>query len=120
MASHEVIDLTELTESSEGEGGSETSDDDEDLPLNEVSRAQLHYAISTVSERRLREVVAELVDNIPALEHAMTKEFVTLKRGTQEVVLRWESCVNCDEQFDVNTVRHDDECSFHPGRLQVA
>jgi hypothetical protein len=116
MASHEVIDLTALTESSEDEDASESSSDDGGhLPVNDVSRVQLHSAISTVSEARLREVVAELVDKIPAVEHAMTREFVTLKRRTREIIPRWESCINCDEEFEVNATGDDDECCFHPG-----
>lgn len=124
----EVIDLTELTESSEGEEEEEDEEDSNDgasesaseqsvaqIPVDQKSRAQLLTAISTVNEQRLRQVLAGLIGTVPAVEMALTKELVTLKRKTQEVVPRWEICCKCEGEFDVNTEREEDECSFHPG-----
>jgi len=58
-----------------------------------------------------------LVESELTLEAILTRELVTLKRGTQDIVPRWESCVNCNEEFDTNTLREDSECVFHPGEF---
>ncbi|KAF9007526.1 hypothetical protein BDQ17DRAFT_1238028 [Cyathus striatus] len=131
----EVIDLTGLSESSDEdeldgneeragsltEGGSEGSDGSEEVEiiLNAETRKQLRQAISTVSEDRLRELLDVLISSEPAVEVALTRELVTLKRETNAVVPRWDLCANCDVEFDVNTIRDDDECVFHPGELEV-
>jgi hypothetical protein len=121
----EVIDLTGLSDSSDehesdqeaeesgSEHGSETSEIE--ITLNEDTRAQLQKAIATVSETRLRGLLRVLVESDIALEATLTRELVTLKRGTQDIVPRWESCANCSEEFDINTLREDAECVFHPG-----
>lgn len=127
----EVIDLTGLTDSSDSgsevgreevemddqEGGSEDGSDasEIEITLNEETRSQLQSAISTVSETRLRHLLKTLVETDITVEAALTRELVTLKRGTQKIVPRWETCGNCDEEFDINTIREDTECSFHPG-----
>jgi hypothetical protein len=126
----EVIDLTGLTESSEeddeeddgsesssSQGGSDDDgdDDEEEVTINELSRARLHDAILTVSESRLRQVLRNLVETIPAVEVALTSELVTLKRKTRDIVSRWEACTNCDQEFDVHEERENEECIFHPG-----
>jgi len=121
----EVIDLTGLSDSSDehesdqeaeesgSEHGSETSEIE--ITLNEDTRAQLQKAIATVSETRLRSLLRVLVESDIALEATLTRELVTLKRGTQDIVPRWESCANCNEEFDINTLRENAECVFHPG-----
>ena len=128
--SSEVIDLTGLTDSSDSssedgrevamngeEGGSEDGSDasEIEITLNEETRSQLQSAISTVSETRLRQLLKILVETDKTVEAALTRELVTLKRGTQNIVPRWESCGNCDKEFDTNTIREDTECNFHPG-----
>ncbi|KAF9468177.1 hypothetical protein BDZ94DRAFT_1247374 [Collybia nuda] len=126
----EVIDLTGLTESSEGSNEEDNSSDHSSsqgsssiyeggVAVNESSRAQLHDAISTVSEGRLRQILKSLVETIPAVEIALMGELVARKRKTREVVPRWETCANCDQDFDVHEEREDDECIFHPGDLEV-
>jgi hypothetical protein len=135
----EVIDLTGLSDSSESEGGDvdheddgsdhEGQDDEGDsgsehdsesseieITLNAETRAQLQTAIATVSETRLRRVLKALVETEVMVEALLTRELVTLKRGTQDIVPRWESCANCNEEFDVNTLREQTECIFHPGK----
>lgn len=135
----EVIDLTGLSDSSESEEGDvnheEAGTDDEEqdeegdsssehdsesseieITLNAETRAQLQTAIATVSETRLRRVLKALVETEVMVEALLTRELVTLKRGTQDIVPRWESCANCDEEFDVNTLREQNECIFHPGK----
>jgi len=125
----EVIDLTGLSDSSESdqgedqgeeqsssEQGSETSEIQ--ITLNEETRAQLRKAITTVSETRLRELLKVLVESEVTLETILTRELVTLKRGTQDVVPRWESCANCNAEFDTNMLREDSECVFHPGEYR--
>lgn len=121
----EVIDLTDLTESSDqdsdDEGQDSNSEDsaseasDEDIPLNATSRAQLRVAISTVSEVRLREILGYLVDTNPAVEEALTRQLVARRRDAQAVAPRWDTCDNCDEEYDASLDRKDDECVFHPG-----
>jgi hypothetical protein len=124
----EVIDLTGLSDSSDehesdqveeesgSEQGSETSEIQ--ITLNEETRAQLQKAIATVSETRLRELLKVLVESELTLEAILTRELVTLKRGTQDIVPRWESCANCNEEFDINMLREDSECVFHPGEYR--
>lgn len=123
MSEIEIIDLTDLTESSSGQ-----EDDDDDVSfsgdsedeiviVDAMTRAQLHAAISTVSEQRLRQVVADMMNKIPAVESALAKEFLTLKRKSQVMGQRWERCAHCDEEFDVSTDRETDECIFHPGAI---
>ena len=127
--SSEVIDLTGLTDSSSEdgrevgmnaeEGGSEDDSDGSEIEitLNEETRSQLQNAISTVSETRLRQLLKFLVETDKTVEAALTRELVTLKRGTQKIVPRWEACRNCEKEFDTNTIREDTECDFHPGQL---
>ena len=130
ISSEEVIDLTGLTDSSDSssedgkevgmngeEGGSEDGSDasEIEITLNEETRSQLQSAISTVSETRLRQLLKFLVETDKTVEAALTRELVTLKRGTQKIVPRWEACRNCNEEFDTNTIREDTECNFHPG-----
>jgi len=135
QTSAEVIDLTGLSESSESDGeaqnqheddddeggsehGSEGSDGSEiEITLNANTRAHLQNAIATVSETRLRQVLNILIEADITIEAALTRELVTLKRGTQDLVPRWESCANCDEEYDVNTLRSPAECRFHPGNV---
>ncbi|PPQ63568.1 hypothetical protein CVT24_004865 [Panaeolus cyanescens] len=125
----EVIDLTGVSDSGserddddehEEEGSEEGSDTSEiEIVLNETTRAQLQDAIATVSESRLRQVLKNLVQTEVMVEAALTREFITLKRGTHDVVGRWECCANCGDEYDVNTLREEDECVFHPGDLEV-
>ena len=130
ISSKEVIDLTGLTDSSDSssedgrevgmkgeEGKSEDGSDasEIEITLDEETRFQLQSAISTVSETRLRQLLKTLVETDKTVEMALTRELVTLKRGTQKIVPRWEACRNCDKEFDTNTIREDTECNFHPG-----
>ena len=130
ISSEDFIDLTGLTDSSDSssedgrevgmngeEGGSEDGSDasEIEITLNEETRSQLQRAISTVSETRLRQLLKFLVETDKTVEAALTRELVTLKRGTQNIVPRWEACRNCDKEFDTNTIREDTECNFHPG-----
>ncbi|TFK26739.1 hypothetical protein FA15DRAFT_679361 [Coprinopsis marcescibilis] len=128
----EVIDLTGIESSdsgsdseSDGEGhdhsGSEAGSEDSEveIQLNEETRAQLHNAISSVSESRLRHVLKNLIGTDQAVEIALTRELITLKRETQTVVPRWERCMNCELEYDINTRRDEHECSFHTGELEV-
>ena len=130
ISSKEVIDLTGLTDSSDSssedgrevgmngeEGKSEDGSDasEIEITLDEETRFQLQSAISTVSETRLRQLLKTLVETDKTVEMALTRELVTLKRGTQKIVPRWEGCRNCDKEFDTNTIREDTECNFHPG-----
>jgi 2-polyprenyl-6-methoxyphenol hydroxylase-like FAD-dependent oxidoreductase len=116
----EVIDLTGLSSGSEAED--DDDDDDEgsesevEIQLNAETREQLRRAILTVSETRLRHVLANLLETDQAVEIALAREFITVQRDTQKVIARWYRCVQCDIEFDGNTLREEDECAFHPGK----
>jgi hypothetical protein len=124
----EVIDLTTISESSSEDGdgvanGSlhdiESDMSEVEIHLNEETKNQLKNVINTVSATRLRQTLVELIDTEQAVEIALTKEFITLNRETHSIVPRWETCQNCNEDYDVNTQRDDDECFFHPGAGQL-
>lgn len=117
----EVIDLTGLSSGSEEEDlddndNDEGSESEVEIQLNSETREQLRRAILTVSETRLRHVLANLLETDQAVEIALAREFITVQRGTQKVVSRWYRCVQCDTEFDGNTLREEDECAFHPGQ----
>ena len=126
----EVIDLTGLTDSSESDGERDIDEEEElegsgsddgsegseiEITLNAETRAQLQTAIATVSETRLRHLLRRLVEAEVHVEALLTRELITLQRGTQAVVPRWDACLNCDQEFDINTIREETECVFHPG-----
>ncbi|KAJ6577500.1 hypothetical protein B0H19DRAFT_875417, partial [Mycena capillaripes] len=96
----------------------ELHDASSDAP-NEASRAQLRAAILMVPEARLRHVLVGLVDTVPAVYHALARELVVVSRTTRVVVPRWETCGNCGETYDVNADEGEEECTFHPGELEV-
>ncbi|KAG5353037.1 hypothetical protein C0989_011005 [Termitomyces sp. Mn162] len=123
----EIIDLTCLSESEseeedeedlDSEQASDESSLDDDIaevPLNATSRKRLRDAIGELGEDRLRRILSDLVDTIPEVEETLTSQLLTLKRKTRDVIYRWETCTNCDEEFDTASRREEEECSFHPG-----
>lgn len=130
----DVIDLTELSDSpDEEDDDAELRGDEEEtrssssgveITLDETSRARLHEVISNVDERRLRHVMHMLANTIPAAEEVLMRELITLKRKSCDdrelmVVARWETCAQCDEEFDVSRKREDKECCFHPGEIEA-
>ncbi|KAG6817277.1 hypothetical protein H0H87_010939 [Tephrocybe sp. NHM501043] len=129
MPEPEVIDLTGLSESESEEEeledvddeGSEqiSSEDDAEIPLDATSRARLLDAIENMSESRLRRVLNDLIDAMPLVEETLIGQLLTLKRKTHDIISRWETCCNCDEEFDMTARRENEECSFHPGELEV-
>lgn len=102
-----VIDLT-------------SSSDDETEPIDDISVTQLHVAIATVPEIRLREVVTKLVDENRTVQRAVFAQLVTFSKQTRAVVPRYEICINCEEEFDVSDNREEDECTYHPGERVVS
>ncbi|KII89662.1 hypothetical protein PLICRDRAFT_158759 [Plicaturopsis crispa FD-325 SS-3] len=117
MADDDVIDLT---------NDSDNEEQNAKPGMDDISRTQLHVAIATVPETRLREIVAKLVDTIPAVGNAFLKELVTKRAHTElragcsrSPVPRWEICANCEEEYDMSVEREDDECCYHPGQLKV-
>lgn len=133
----EIIDLTGDTESESEDDEDEDKYEDEEeddgeeesadelnsdgsevvIHLNEETRTQLRNAISTVSESRLREMLKTFVGTELAVEAALTRELVTVRRDTHAVVPRWETCATCGVEYDINLPRGNDECTFHPGTL---
>jgi hypothetical protein len=111
----DVIDLTLSSDSDD----KESSDEGEPaVHVNAASKSQLHTAIDTVPESRLRNVLRRLVDKDAAVERAMLKELVTIKKRTNVVMPRWEICANCEEEFDVSQRQDDEECMYHPGAFR--
>lgn len=106
----DVIDLTVSSGSDESSNEGEPA-----VHVNAASKSQLHIAIDTVPESRLRYVLKILVDKDPAVERAVLKELVTVKKRTNVVMPRWEICANCEEEFDVSQRRDDEECMYHSG-----
>lgn len=132
----EVIDLTQSGDE-EGDSSHDEADDGEDhddsgsgsdnevggpgheeeleLPMDNLARAQLQNAIATVPASRLRDVVARLVLLVPAVEAAVAQELLGVAPGTVNVIPRYALCVHCGEEFDARLVRVRGECRFHPG-----
>jgi len=133
MSSHgnnepEIIDLTTLSDSSSADGDSATSgslcNSDSDMSeveihLNEETRTQLKNVVDTIPAVRLREVLVRMIETEPAVEIALSKELITINRETRTIVPRWETCSNCQEDYDINTHREDGECQFHSGAQVV-
>ncbi|KAK0470257.1 uncharacterized protein EV420DRAFT_1663740 [Desarmillaria tabescens] len=129
----EVIDLTELTDSSDDEEDLDTSQDETqsssedegssseggEVAVDATSRAALHHAIASISESHLRQVIANLVDNVPAVERAMARELVSFDPRSRSAAPRWETCGNCGEEYDLEVDREPNECKFHPGEIEV-
>ncbi|TFK62041.1 hypothetical protein BDN72DRAFT_411601 [Pluteus cervinus] len=102
-------------------GGGGDDDDDAsyiEISVDEHSRAQLHAAVASVSEARLRHILTRLIGTNPAVEEALLRELITVERNTKKVIPRFETCENCDEEFEVDDVNQKDECVFHPGELE--
>ncbi|KAI0833249.1 hypothetical protein BC628DRAFT_1289873, partial [Trametes gibbosa] len=119
-----------------------------DVPhaLDDASRTQLHVAIATAPEARVREAFAALVDSIPAVTERVfglllaapasadvviepdavrakgrtprtPKVKRTLARPVVVPVPQWEACANCGKQYDAGAKRQGAECRYHPGQL---
>ncbi|KAJ7760684.1 hypothetical protein DFH07DRAFT_957519 [Mycena maculata] len=118
----EIIDLTgDATDSEDEEedyGDEEPADASSD-GIEEASRAQLRATIFTVPEAHLRHVVAGLADTVPAVYRALATELLAVDPMTRVVIPRWETCANCGETYDVNGGEDEEECTFHPGDLEV-
>lgn len=135
VAQPEVIDLTEIDENdsevddqegserssnggSDSEQSSDDSDDTTEVEMNRDSRSQLYRALSAVPEARIRQILSQLIEQVPAVEYALTREFVTLKRKPDvydSENTKTELCTKCHEEYDGGTERVEDECAFHPG-----
>ena len=130
MPVSEVIDLTSLSDSDAenpksqaddndaGPTSAEGSEDSEiEITLNAETRAQLQKAIATISEARLRRLLTQLVETDITIEATLSRELLTLARRSQSVVPRWETCANCNEEYDINLSQRSSSCVFHPGEL---
>jgi len=132
MPGREVIDLTSLSDSDEenpktqgddsdnddSERASEGTEDSEiEITLNAETRAQLQKAIATISEARLRRLLTQLVETDTTIEATLSRELLTLGRRSQNVVPRWETCANCNEEYDINVSQLTPSCVFHLGEL---
>lgn len=95
-------------------------------PLSPVARLQLHTAILTCPEDKLRGILSELVERIPAVEKAIFEQLVTERPSADRhggvegpYIPRWEVCSRCESRYDVGTQRLTDECLYHSGELEV-
>jgi hypothetical protein len=79
------------------------------------AKTQLQDAIASVSETRLRAIIAKLALSNPAIENALIPELVATKPKRKHAVSRWEMCAHCDEEFDVSEERDEEECVYHSG-----
>jgi len=136
----EVIDLTDLGDSDSDE---ETYSQRSVTPLDDLQNSQLQIAIATTPELRLREILAAAVLKDPEIGLALFKELVA-PRGRnlfdefsddgiertrpddeqphpqpQNLVTRWQVCLNCNDDYDASTPRVMGECVYHPGDLEV-
>lgn len=132
---NEVIDLTLLSSDEEDEVETEVhneieyeeEDSDTVAPIDDESLAQLLAAIETVSEARLRSILANLIDTNDAVQRALFNELVIVpaqhqeqkRRRAEPVVSRYVACANCDEEFDIGQEREEGECRYHPGQSRA-
>jgi len=114
----DVIDLT-LSSDPESANGSSEDEGEPAVNVNAASKLQLHTAIDTAPESRLRHVLKRLIDKDPAVERAVLKVLVTVKKRTRVVMPRWEICANCREEFDASKRRDDEECTYHLGVFAI-
>ncbi|OJT04833.1 hypothetical protein TRAPUB_4405 [Trametes pubescens] len=109
---------------------------DEPHVLDDASRAQLHVAIASAPEDRVREAFAALVDSIPAITERVFGMLVAVpalpvapwnaapaanpgaRARAEPMISRWRICENCEEEYDAGTVRRATECSYHEGELE--
>ncbi|KAI0768103.1 hypothetical protein BD413DRAFT_444022, partial [Trametes elegans] len=106
-----------------------------DVPhaLDDLSRTQLHVAIATALEQRVREAFAALVHSVPAVtEHVFgmlpampirvaPRAHTPPAPPPVRVVLipRWAICENCGEEHVMGDERDATECGYQPGYLEV-
>jgi hypothetical protein len=119
---NEVIDLTlsdgsseggsERTEESDEESTSDSEHSDDDVVVDANTRVEVRNVVATLPEDRLREIMLHLIERVPAVEYAMTREFVTRKRKKELI-----PCANCDEEYDEYSSRQAGECMIHPGMV---
>lgn len=106
-----------------------------DIPhaLDDASRAQLHVAIATAPEDRVREAFAALVDSIPTITERVWTMLLALpplpvapwdaapapiggvRTRAAPMISRWRICENCGEQYDAGMIREETECLYHEG-----
>ncbi|TFK46101.1 hypothetical protein OE88DRAFT_1812118 [Heliocybe sulcata] len=105
----DVIDLT----TSDSEESSIASSDDETRSESSTGSSQssssnaaptsLEKALYSVSESRLRAVASELAAKIPAANLFLEQKLL-VKRSAP----RWENCLKCGEEFDMEEERASD------------
>ncbi|EIW57356.1 uncharacterized protein TRAVEDRAFT_125706 [Trametes versicolor FP-101664 SS1] len=106
--------------------------------LDDASRAQLHVAIATAPEDRVREAFAALVDSVPAITERVFGMLVAVPplpvappnaapapdQGaggrTKPMIPRWRICENCEKEYDAGTIRRATECIYHDGELEIS
>ncbi|EJT98216.1 hypothetical protein DACRYDRAFT_118936 [Dacryopinax primogenitus] len=74
---------------------------------------QLQEAIKTVSEKRLREIVVELVQTEPVVERALTK----LLASSGKRKSRLTTCPRCQVEYEIGENGEYGQCLYHPGEL---
>ncbi|PRP74392.1 hypothetical protein PROFUN_10290 [Planoprotostelium fungivorum] len=87
----------------------------EDTPLNRTQRYHLRKAIKQIPEHQLRSVLIELSTSDPLFERTLATELT--KYYQQEQVV-WVECVHCGGAFDPDDERQENECIYHPGKME--
>ena len=135
MASDPDTDVISISSGSEDDGPGEVSRSDgggEDTSaraLDDHSRTQLHVAIATAPEHRVREAFAALADSVPEIPERVFRMLVASRlqhadaaraphAGRTVLVPRWMICENCKEEYDAGTERKHGECRYHSGALR--
>ncbi|KAJ3772309.1 hypothetical protein FB446DRAFT_643700 [Lentinula raphanica] len=131
----EIIDLTALdeedSEQDEQDGSEEDEDDDDDddeedsgqasdgsddsvqVQVNGDTRARLYLTLATLPETQIRSILNQLIEQVPAVEYALTRKLVPPKRKLDYHGPKLYHCLNCHEEFDPMQKRTKTECQYH-------
>jgi len=117
-----VIDLTNSDSGSsdqddETRSSTVSSEPPNDGRPNSSIPKPLAKAVSSVSGKRLREIVLDLAAQVPAAKQFLERELLVANGAKRPSTVRWETCEKCAEEFDIGEEREDGECVYHPGEM---
>ncbi|KAJ3795858.1 hypothetical protein GGU11DRAFT_835677 [Lentinula aff. detonsa] len=110
-------DSSDQDEEEDSGQSSDHSDDSVEVQINSDTRSKLYLSLAALPETQVRSILNQLIEQVPAVEYALTRELVTLKRKLDhhDYERHLERCKNCYEEFDTQLKKRNNECSFHPG-----
>ncbi|KAJ3725676.1 hypothetical protein DFJ43DRAFT_575362 [Lentinula guzmanii] len=113
-------DSSDQDEEEDSGQSSDHSDDSVEVQINSDTRSKLYLSLAALPETQVRSILNQLIEQVPAVEYALTRELVTLKRKLDhhDYERHLERCKNCYEEFDTQLKKRNNECSFHPGSLE--